>query len=97
MGEVKTSLLTGTQNFSLIPAPLCNPPSSLLAPGPSPTLVQQPVGTSAGTPQAQQLTGQGYSTHQQTGCLKILDTALPTRGPRTQLHPPEGSISPRIP
>lgn len=34
-------------------------PSSLLAPGPSPT--HQPVGTSTGTPQAKQLAGQEHS------------------------------------
>ena len=44
-------------------------PSSLLAPGPSPT--HQPAGTSIGTPQAKQLAGQQHSpTYQQAGCLK---------------------------
>ena len=49
--------------------PLWNPPSSLVAPGPSPA--HQPVGISTRMPQAKQLAGQGHSpTYHQTGCLK---------------------------
>ena len=41
---------------------------AIFSPRPSPT--QQPVSSSAETPQAKQSTGQEYSpTHQQTGCL----------------------------
>ena len=52
--------------------PFWNPPSRLLAPGPSPAMTQQSIAASAGMPQAKQITGHGHSpTHQQTGCLKI--------------------------
>ena len=75
-------------------------PSSSLAPGPSPPLVQQTVGASTGMPQAKELNGLGHSpTNQQTGCLKIphLDTALPTRKPRTHLHQLVGRYQPQNP
>lgn len=66
--------------------------------------VQQPVGTSAGTPQAKQLTGQGHSpTCQQTGRLKLPETTVASRRSparhrdRTQLHPPTGGHQPNCP
>ena len=66
--------------------------AAIFSPRPGPT--QQPIGPSAGTPQAKQPTGWEHSpSHQQTGCLKSLwahsclvntplDMALPTRGTR---------------
>lgn len=53
--------------------PLWNPPSSLLAPGPSIALAQQPICVSVRMPQTKQQIGWGHSpNYQQTGCLKTL-------------------------
>ena len=58
-----------------------NPPSSLLASGPSTTPTHQYVGTSTGMPQTKQLTGWRQSTtHQQIGCLKNPPEPLATPG-----------------
>ena len=55
---------------------------------PRPSLTQEPIGASTGTPQAKQLTGQGHSpTYQQTGCLN--DTLSP-QASVPQPCPPEG-------
>ena len=75
----------------------------LLAPRSGPT--QQPISTSARTPQVRQLTEWGHSTHQQApkDFLSPLDillhTALPTRGPRpNSTHQWSGpTLSPRKP
>ena len=72
--------------------------ATISSPRPRPT--QQPVGSSAGMPQAKQKTGREHSlTHHQIGCLKsswvnsCLTNILPTHSPahqrdKTQLHPP---------
>ena len=54
--------------------------AAILTPRPGPT--QQPVGSSAGTPQHKQATGWGNGpAHQQTGCLVILSQQPPQNTP----------------
>ena len=78
--------------------------AAIFSPRPGPT--QQPVGSSAGTPQAKQPTGWEHSPiHQETGCLKSswayscplnrpLDTALPNRQTRPSCTHQWGGTSP---
>ena len=75
-----------------------------LAPRPGPT--EQPVGSSAGMPQAKQVTRQGTQPHPSAGRLPKdilslqplldmpLDTVLPTRGPKPSSNTSGQALAP---